>query len=161
MPWVKPYHPAANQRLERSLYGVPGAVCFITVRAYHAEAPFVCDELNRMTLAILREEQARQHCLVFTYCLMPDHLHFLISPQIEGASMLVFVDQYKGKTTNASWRCGWHGKLWEPRFYDHVVRGDEDLREIAEYILANPVRQNLVGCDADWQWSGAMNPLPM
>ena len=161
MPWVKPYRPALNQRLERSLYGSPSTVCFITVRAYHAQAPFVRDELNRMMLAILNEEQERQHCFVFTYCLMPDHLHFLVSPQIEGASILVFVDQYKGKTTNASWTCGWSGKLWEPRFYDHIVRSDEDLRAIAEYIVANPVRQRLVGCAADWQWSGALSPLPM
>jgi len=91
---------------------------------------------------------------------MPDHLHFLVSPGEDGASVLSFTEQYKGKTTNESWRFDWQGKLWQPRYYDHIVRDDEDLVLIARYILDNPVRKGLVKHAEDWPWSGQMNPLP-
>lgn len=30
--------------------------------------------------------------------------------------------------------------LWQPRYYDHVVRDEKDLNGIREYILSNPAR---------------------
>ncbi|MFC1613759.1 transposase [Gemmatimonadota bacterium] len=30
--------------------------------------------------------------------------------------------------------------LWQPRYYDHVIRNEEELNSIREYILANPAR---------------------
>jgi putative transposase len=86
--------------------------------------------------------------------LLPDHLHFLASPCEEGVSILQFVDRLKGRATNESWRCGWQGKLWQPRYYNHVVRKDEDLLAIALYVMQNPVRKGLVGSAEDWAWSG-------
>lgn len=161
MPWNKPYRPPRNQRLEQEFYTHADRVYFLTIRAYRNQSPFVRDDLNQLMLDILCEEQERQNCAVFTYCLMPDHLHFLVSPRQDGISVLQFTNQYKGKATNRSWKVGWRGKLWQPRYYYHIVRAVEDLRAIAEYILANPVRKHLVARAEDWLWSGHMNPLPI
>ena len=161
MPWNKPYHPPQNQRLDPVLYAATNQVYFITIRAYRSQSPFVRPDLNRLVLDILVEEQRRQNCAVFTYCLMPDHLHFLTSPRQDGISVLTFTDQFKGKATNRSWKAGWTGKLWQARYYDHVVRTDESLVAIARYILDNPVRKGLVDCAEGWPWSGHMNPLPL
>lgn len=133
----------------------------MTIRAYRNQSPFVRDDLNQLILDTLHSEQKRQQCAVFTYCLMPDHLHFLVSPRHDGTSVLTFTDQFKGKATNGSWAVGWRGKLWQPRYYDHIVRAEEDLRAIAEYILNNPVRKGLVERAKDWRWSGHINLLPL
>lgn len=157
----KPYRPPRNQRLAPELYTCSNRVYFMTIRAYMNQSPFVRDDLNKLILDTLREEQERQNCTVFTYCLMPDHLHFLVSPRKDGISVLTFTNQYKGKATNRSWTVGWQGKLWQPRYYDHIVRTEESLYAIAEYILNNPIRQALVEHTEDWSWSGHMNPLPI
>jgi len=156
MPWTKPYVPARNQRLPAEMYTYANQVYFITIRAYRDQCPFVREGLNAGLFQLLRTEQERLGCLVFTYCLMPDHLHFLISPARDGISVLAFVDQYKGKTTNYSWSMGWCGRLWQPRYYDHLVRSDESLAAIAEYIVHNPVRKGLVERAEDWLWAGQM-----
>jgi len=161
MPWTKPYHPPLNERLDADLYSQSNCVIFITVRAFGSQSPFVSPPLNRRVLDILRSEQARLSCQVYTYCLMPDHLHFLISPTEDGASVLTFTSQFKGRATNESWKAGWQGKLWQPRYYDHFVRHNESLVNIAQYILDNPMRKQLVEQDDDWPWSGHMNPLPI
>jgi putative transposase len=110
-----------------------------------------------MAIDTLQDMQTRLTCQVHAYCLMPDHLHFLISPKEDGISVLKFTDQYKGKTTHLGWALGWKGKLWQPRYYDHIVRSDESLISISEYILQNPIRKQLVSSVDDWPWCG-INP---
>lgn len=161
MPWTKPYRPANNQRVDPELYESTDTVCFITIRAFAGQSPFVRADLNRLVLTTLNERQEIDNCTVFTYCLMPDHLHFLVSPRKEGVSVLTFGERFKGQATNGSWTTGWHGKLWQPRFYDHIVRQDEDLLAIAQYIVENPVRKELVSEAEEWSWGGEMNPLPL
>ena len=161
MPWTTPYRPPKNERLVSEIYRDPSRVCYITIRAYRNLRPFIEPRLNRRVVELLRAEQERQRCRVFVYCLMPDHLHLLVSPCEEGVSALQFVHRFKGRTTNESWRLGWQGKLWQPRHYDHVVRRDEDLAAIALYVVQNPVRKRLVESAEDWPWSGELNQLPI
>lgn len=161
MPWTTPYRSPKNERLAPEIYRDPSRVCYITIRAYRNLRPFIEPRLNRRVVELLRAEQERQRCRVFVYCLMPDHLHLLVSPCEEGVSALQFVDRFKGRATNESWKCGWKGKLWQPRHYDHVVRGDEDLGAIAVYVMQNPVRKGLVECPEEWPWGGELNRLPI
>jgi len=54
--------------------------------------------------------------------------------------------------------CGWipfHGKLWQRNYYEHIVRTEDTLNKIREYIQYNPLRWHLdrenpekVGTDA-------------
>jgi REP element-mobilizing transposase RayT len=43
--------------------------------------------------------------------------------------------------------------IWQPGFHDHALRHDDDVAEIARYIVANPLRAGLVarlGDDSHW-----------
>lgn len=39
---------------------------------------------------------------------------------------------------------GHEGALWQTAFHDHALREEEDLHEIARYVVANPLRAGLV-----------------
>ena len=155
-----PYVASRNERLSAEQYAIAGNVGFFTVRAYKDHAPFVKAELNEAVVAALFAERLRLGTELYVYCVMPNHLHILIGPKESGRSMLTFVDQFKGKSTRVSWAYGWKGKLWQPRSYDHLVRRSEGLREIAEYIINNPVRKGLVESSGAYRWSGLLDPLP-
>jgi putative transposase len=43
--------------------------------------------------------------------------------------------------------------LWQRRFWEHVIRGDEDLRKHIDYIHWNPVKHGWVKNVADWSYS--------
>lgn len=150
-----------NTRLPREMYQQQNIVWFITIRAYLFQSPFVRDDLNRMIVDTLQEMGTTYQCHVFVFCLMPDHLHLLTSPREHGASILTCVERFKGKSTNLSWRFGWKGTLWQPGSYDHGLRKEEYFREIADYILDNPVRKGLVDSHEKWPWSGMMEPWPL
>ncbi len=82
---------------------------------------------------------------LLAYVVMPDHMHALIS-QYNG-TLGTLMKKFKQVT-------GFHFKretgleLWQKSYYDHVVRKEEDLADIALYIAANPVRRGLVD---DWE----------
>jgi REP element-mobilizing transposase RayT len=44
---------------------------------------------------------------------------------------------------------GWRaldGKLWQRNYYEHIVRNDDELEKMREYIATNPVRW-----ETDWE----------
>jgi len=151
------YAPPRNQRLPAEVYEQAGTAVLFTLRAY-AGKPFhenrgLCD----CVVGLLTEMRREYGCWVGAYCLMPDHLHFVAGPSDEGVSVLTFVARFTGKSTNASWRHGWSGKLWQKRGHDHVIRIAERMDEVYDYILANPVRAGLVEDAADWAWAGVLD----
>ena len=43
--------------------------------------------------------------------------------------------------------------VWQRRYWEHVIRDDEDLDRHLDYIHYNPVKHGLVGTPIDWPWS--------
>ena len=43
--------------------------------------------------------------------------------------------------------------MWQRRFWEHVIRDDEDLRKHIDYIHWNPVKHGWVKKVADWPYS--------
>ncbi len=99
----------------------------------------------------------REGLLCPTYCLMPDHLHFiwmglrLDSDQLNGMS---FFRRYLEPLLAP------HRFQHQP--HDHVLREEERRRNafaiVCGYILQNPCRAGFVEKAADWQFSGAVVP---
>lgn len=89
---------------------------------------------------------------VLAFCFMPDHLHLLVAGQ-DGSSLQDFVRHFKQVSSYRFKRT--HGSgLWQISYYDHVVRRDEDVGQIAAYIWDNPVRAGLVGNRLEYAFSG-------
>jgi putative transposase len=45
-----------------------------------------------------------------------------------------------------------NGAFWQDESYDHVVRDDNDLSRIVDYVLMNPVSAGLVDSYGKWPW---------
>ncbi len=43
--------------------------------------------------------------------------------------------------------------LWQRRFWEHLIRDDDDYARHVDYIHYNPVKHRLVTNPADWPWS--------
>ena len=42
------------------------------------------------------------------------------------------------------------GKVWDKAYHDHALRKDEDVKRVARYIVANPLRKRLVDKIVDY-----------
>jgi len=80
---------------------------------------------------------------VIAYVFMPDHLHLLVEGATEECELRRFVSLAKQR---AAYTFGQQheGQLWQPSFYDHVLREDESSLPFIRYIIENPVRSALV-----------------
>jgi putative transposase len=103
----------------------------------------------------------KKNILIFAYCLMPDHLHLLISLPEKSESLSKIIRDFKSYTTKICREQTNQYRLWQKGFYDHIVRKHEDLMQICEYILNNPVRKELVENSNDYEYSGILDPLPV
>ncbi|HET6656041.1 MAG TPA: transposase, partial [Gammaproteobacteria bacterium] len=43
--------------------------------------------------------------------------------------------------------------VWQPRYWEHAIRDDDDLRRHLDYIHYNPVKHGYAKVPGDWQWS--------
>jgi len=109
-------------------------------------------------VALVREQIWRcAECFdfaVLAYCFMPDHLHLLIEGTTDGADLIAFVHQAKQRSGYACRAIG-SGPLWQPSFYDHILRNEDATLAVARYILENPVRAKLVTSPAEYAFSGS------
>jgi len=80
---------------------------------------------------------------ILCYCLMPDHLHVILSPGDSINPLSKFLNIFKGRTTVIFREMEGLSKIWQRSAFDHVVRADEDLRAIIKYIMNNPVRKDI------------------
>jgi putative transposase len=115
----------------------------VTICARAVTKPFDRPAIAEMVCGLLRQNLEQTNAYVGAYCLMPDHLHVLLSPDRSGLSLGQLIGQFKGVSTNASWKLGWSGLLWQPRFYDHIVRKREGIAKVARYIYENSDRAAL------------------
>jgi REP element-mobilizing transposase RayT len=86
---------------------------------------------------------------------MPDHQHLIVSGTDPESDTFRFIKAYKQKTGY------WLAKnkinsCWQKDFFDHIIRKDEGLVNVARYILDNPVRKDLVANWQDYPFKGAI-----
>ena len=81
-----------------------------------------------------------QDLSVDQYVIMPDHIHLLITihngqdnPGIRSSMIARFVATFK-RFCNKEYG----ENIWQPRYYDHVIRNQQDYDETWEYIRNNP-----------------------
>ena len=146
-------------RLEHFDYASPNYVYFLTICADPSKSPFNNTELAKEVIGSLNYQREKKQIELYCYCLMPDHLHLLLSPYV-GIDIPEVIQQFKTFTTHLSWKFGYEGKLWQRSYYDHIIRREEDLLKTCEYILSNPVRKGFVKKAGDWPYSGRPDPLP-
>ena len=130
-------------------------IVFVTVDAEHRAAWIAQPNVHRLLLEVWREAQA---WLVGYYLLMPDHLHLLVEGINEHSDLKKFMKDFKQRTgywyTHEESSIG--NKLWQPGYYEHVLRKEEDTPEVLRYILNNPVRKRLVAHYLDYHYSGSL-----
>ncbi len=148
-----------NPRLKGFDYSLPYAY-FITICSKDKINFFTDPVFNKNVIECLISEKIRNNLLVYAYCLMPDHLHLLVSPDDSRISVSRFIGGFKSKSTRLAWERG-IDKLWQNRFYDHILRKREDLNETAQYILNNPIRKGMVQAYKEYEFSGIIDEIPL
>ena len=134
-------------------YSLPGAY-FITVCTANREKLFwsdyrrgeLCSPAVTLTnIGLIVDNEIQKINTIYDavhvdkYCIMPDHIHFIISISADENGRTQFaptvsqvIKQFKGSITKQI------GKpVWQKSFYDHTIRNQQDYNEIWQYIDNN------------------------
>ena len=98
----------------------------------------------------LINEEACGDLTSLAYVVMPDHIHWLIQLNLS-ADLSTCVQRMKSRSArelNAILRRT--GRFWQPGYHDHALRKEEDLINIARYVIANPIRAGLARSVRDY-----------
>ena len=137
---------------------VPGAPHHVTQRGARRMKVFFCDGDYEHYRSLLLEQLRRYNVSLWTYCLMPNHVHLIAVPEDrEGlARALAAAHRRYALQTNA--RQGWRGHLWQERFWSFPM-SEASVPAVTRYVLLNPVRAGLVRRSEEWRFSSVRHHL--
>jgi putative transposase len=90
---------------------------------------------------------------IISYCLMPTHIHLLLTPLKENGISLYMKNLLNSYTRYFNTRNNRKGPLWQSRFKDVIVENDEQLLHLTRYIHLNPTTSGFVDKPEDWKYS--------
>jgi len=139
------YPPRGRARLRKCRHSEPGRIYLITFATASRRAVFAQWEPALAAIRALYAPILWHDARLLCWVLMPDHWHGLIELGTS-QSLSTTVGRLKGRVARATHLADGEsaGALWANGFHDHAVRADEDLLDVARYIVLNPVRAGLV-----------------
>ena len=143
---------------------IPGSSYFFTI-VTHNRRPVLCEPEN---IDLLRDSFkkviVRHPFIIDAIVILPDHLHCIWTLPLEDGDFSTrwrlikgwfsrrCKVKYQGKVS-ASRQSKQEKAVWQRRFWEHLIRDEQDFNCHVDYIHYNPVHHGLVTNVRDWQYS--------
>jgi putative transposase len=125
----------------------------VVSRGNRKQPIFLSDGDRKLFLEIVRRVVRNHEWSVHSYCLMPNHYHFLFeTPYPDLSAGMQEINGTYGTWFNRLH--GFIGHVFQGRFKASLVESDGHLLHLTRYIALNPVRAGLCSSPSDWRWSG-------
>ena len=130
--------------------------CYHTISVTRGRRPIFADPTAASLLVecihfISHESRA----YVLAFCVMPNHLHLLLSPRNDATLSDVMRSLKRFATKQINDATGRTGSLWQQSYYDRVIRDEAHLNATIEYIHRNPVVEGLAVNETAYRFSSA------
>lgn len=142
--------------LRRGRWSQPGQIYLLTVVTHNREPIFSDWPAASIAAAILSSSTLWKEARLLCWVLMPDHWHGVVGIN-DGASLADLMKTVKGRSAhqiNLGLKRG--GQLWMAGFHDRALRREENLVQVARYVVTNPVRAGLAKRAGDYPYWDAI-----
>lgn len=131
---------------------VPGLPHHVTQRGNRKQKTFFCNGDYAYYKQLLREWTEHHRVQVWSYCLMPNHVHLVCRPSSNDGLARGVGETHRRYSLAINQREGWQGYLWQGRFHSTPL-DEPHLIATVRYVLLNPVRAGLCSDPRDWEFS--------
>lgn len=129
---------------------LPGLVYHITICTNQRRPVFANWQAGRILVHTLKSLQDQQIAHSLAWVIMPDHLHWLMQLG-EKHTLPSAIRLCKGRSSRAvNLHLARQGRLWQKGLNETIIRDDISLRQVARYIVSNPLRASLVSKLGDY-----------
>ena len=122
--------------LKKGRHSQIGFVYHLVLSTEDRKPVFKSFDQARRIVRILKADEDLCFTKTLAFVVMPDHIHWLV--KLEKGDISQAVQRVKSLFTKYSGL-----NIWNVGFYDHAIRTDEALIDVARYIVANPLRAGL------------------
>ena len=126
----------------------------VTQRSNRRQDVFFTDRDREVYLNAFFDYAARYGLRVWGYCLMSNHVHFVVVPEGEQSLARVFGRTHSDYARYANLVQRSSGHLWQARFYSCAM-DDRHAWAALAYVERNPVRAAMVEKAEEYRWSTA------
>ena len=128
---------------------VPGGCYFFTLVCWRRQPLLGRAEYVALLREALRGVMDERPFRIDAMVVLPDHLHCIWQLPVADADFSNRWREVKKRVTRAAGT----SDFWQPRFWEHALRDENDWRRHVDYIHYNPVRHGLVNRPRDWPHS--------
>ncbi len=132
---------------------LPNLIYHVLNRGNNRQAIFAEDNDYLHYLEILKKYKSKFQFKIFAYCLMTNHVHFLIKTSAQGTISSVMKAVTIAHTRHYHHKYNASGHVWQGRFKSPMVSDDEYLLTLMRYIEQNPVRAGIVSRPEEYIFS--------
>jgi putative transposase len=139
----------------RRLY-LPGQPVFITAVTYKRRRIFTTKQCIQLLLSTINAVNVLRPFDMLAYVVMPDHIHLLIKTPEDSPNYSPIISSIKRnfiRNYRKDVDADDSSPIWQSRFWDHVIKDDDDFEKHLDYIHWNPVKHGFVDDPIKWQWS--------
>ena len=148
LPMNQPIHKPHSHALRKGRVSLPGHYYLVTIVTRDRQPYFLDHAKAWPACRTLYSDVVTKHSETLAYVVMPDHLHWLLKLEDDLSDA---VRVYKARVSLMAGE-----RLWQRGFHDHGIRREEELRQVARYLVANPLRAGLVENIQDYPYWNAV-----
>ena len=131
---------------------IPGVPHHVTQRGNRREPIFFEAGDEAVYLDLMSGQLRRYGVACWAYCLMPNHVHLVLTPGDETGLTRAVGEAHRRYTAFVGARGRWTGHLFQGRF-GSAAMDEAHLMAAFRYVALNPVKAGLADAAADWPWS--------
>ena len=104
---------------------------------------------------VLASAVDRHRVSIFSYCVMPNHWHLLLSPNADGvlSRFMHWLTTTHARRWQTHRELEGQGAVYQGRFKAIPIEGDHHFLWVCRYIERNPLRAALINQAERWPWS--------
>jgi len=146
---------AGRKALRQGRVSRPAQVYLVTTTTSQRRPLFVATHAARTACRAIAWAGSWGDARLLAWVLMPDHWHGLVRLGDEPLGRVM--NRFKaGVTRSLHAANAAEGRIWDRGFHDRALRADQDLRQAARYLVANPLRAGLVTQALDYPYWDAV-----
>jgi putative transposase len=140
---------------------VPNAIVFLTLVTKNRQVLFDMNHPHHVDMFFDKMRAVREFkpFKLLAYAFLPDHIHLLMQPAGEANFSSILQSVQRSYTFEYKDRYEIQGplSLWQHRFWDHIIRDENDLNRHFDYTHWNAVKHRMVAKPEDWPYSSYLH----
>ena len=140
-----------------------GGTYFFTLVTFNRQQ-ILCKEDNLFALINAFRYVKKKHPFALdAFVVLPDHMHCVVTLPDGDSNYPTRIRLFKSHFTrhcvhnkgieSASRKAKNERTVWQRRYWEHLIKNDEDFRRHVEYIHYNPVKHGAVKSPKEWKYS--------